>query len=74
MKTMAKVIVNPRTGSIVMNQMVTLDPCAVAHGSLSVVVSTEQQVSQPNALSGGQTANHATIGNRDQAGWRCIIP
>lgn len=27
-----------------MNQMVTLDPCAVAHGSLSVVVSTEQQV------------------------------
>ena len=55
MKTMAKVIVNPRTGSIVMNQMVTLDPCAVAHGSLSVVVSTEQQVSQPNALSGGQT-------------------
>ena len=55
MKTMAKVIVNPRTGSIVMNQMVTLDPCAVAHGSLSVVVSTEQQVSQQNALSGGKT-------------------
>lgn len=55
MKTIAKVIVNPRTGSIVMNQMVTLDSCAVAHGSLSVVVNTEQQVSQPNALSGGQT-------------------
>ncbi|WP_319240729.1 flagellar basal body P-ring protein FlgI [uncultured Propionivibrio sp.] len=55
MKTIAKVIVNPRTGSIVMNQMVTLDACAVAHGSLSVVVNTEQQVSQPNALSGGQT-------------------
>ena len=55
MKSMAKVIVNPRTGSIVMNQMVMLDACAVAHGSLSVVISTEQQVSQPNALSGGQT-------------------
>ena len=55
MKTMAKVIVNPRTGSIVMNQMVTLDPCAVAHGTLSVVVTTENQVSQPNPLSGGQT-------------------
>lgn len=55
MKAMAKVIVNPRTGSIVMNQMVMLDACAVAHGSLSVVISTEQQVSQPNALSGGQT-------------------
>lgn len=34
----AKVIVNPRTGSVVMNQRVTLDACAVAHGSLSVVV------------------------------------
>ena len=55
MKTLAKVIVNPRTGSIVMNQMVTLDSCAVAHGSLSVVVNTEQQVRQPNPLSGGQT-------------------
>ena len=54
-KTVAKVIVNPRTGSVVMNQMVTLEPCAVAHGSLSVEVKSEQQVSQPNPLSGGQT-------------------
>mgnify|MGYP003587128177 CR=1 FL=1 len=54
-KTMAKVIVNPRTGSVVMNQMVTIESCAVAHGALSVVVSTEPQVSQPNPLSGGQT-------------------
>ena len=55
MKAMAKVIVNPRTGSVVMNQMVTIESCAVAHGALSVVVSSEQQVSQPNPLSGGQT-------------------
>ncbi len=34
----AKVVVNPRTGSVVMNQKVTLDACAVAHGNLSVVV------------------------------------
>ena len=34
----AKVIINPRTGSVVMNQRVTLEACAVAHGSLSVVV------------------------------------
>lgn len=54
-KAMAKVIVNPRTGSVVMNQMVTIESCAVAHGSLSVVVRSEQQVSQPNPLSGGQT-------------------
>lgn len=34
----AKVVVNPRTGSVVMNQRVALLPCAVAHGNLSVVV------------------------------------
>ncbi len=55
MKMMAKVIVNPRTGSVVMNQMVTIETCAVAHGSLSVEVKSEQQVSQPNAFAAGQT-------------------
>jgi flagellar P-ring protein FlgI len=63
MQTMAKVIVNPRTGSIVMNQTVTIDSCAIAHGNLSVVINNEQQVSQPNAQAGGQTAttNQADI-------------
>ena len=55
MKSAAKVIVNPRNGSVVMNQTVTIESCAIAHGSLSVVINTEQQVSQPNALAGGQT-------------------
>ncbi len=55
MKTMAKVIVNPRNGSVVMNQTVTIESCAIAHGALSVTINTEQQVSQPNALAGGQT-------------------
>ncbi|MCB2018091.1 MAG: flagellar basal body P-ring protein FlgI, partial [Hydrogenophaga sp.] len=51
----AKVIVNTRTGSIVMNQAVTLGPCAVAHGNLSVSISATPVVSQPNPLSQGQT-------------------
>jgi flagellar P-ring protein FlgI len=52
----AKVIINARTGSIVMNQAVTLGPCAVAHGNLSVSISSTPVVSQPNPLStGGQT-------------------
>ncbi|HTH62492.1 MAG TPA: flagellar basal body P-ring protein FlgI [Paraburkholderia sp.] len=51
----AKVILNARTGSIVMNQMVTLDSCAVAHGNLSVVVNTQTVVSQPGAFSNGNT-------------------
>jgi len=55
MQTAAKVIVNGRTGSVVMNQAVAIDTCAVAHGGLSVTVSSEQQVSQPAPLSGGQT-------------------
>ncbi len=52
----AKVIINARTGSIVLNQSVTLGPCAIAHGNLSISISTTPSVSQPNALSGGQTA------------------
>ena len=54
-KPVAKVIINPRTGSVVMNQTVTIDSCAVAHGNLSVIINTEQKVSQPNTLAGGQT-------------------
>ncbi len=52
----AKVIINSRTGSVVMNQKVALQNCAVSHGSLTVTISNEQQVSQPGAFSGGQTA------------------
>ncbi len=51
----AKVIINARTGSIVMNQAVTLDACAVAHGNLTVIINTDTSVSQPNALSEGKT-------------------
>ena len=51
----AKVVLNARTGSIVMNQMVTLQSCAVAHGNLSVVVNTQPVISQPGAFSNGQT-------------------
>jgi flagellar P-ring protein FlgI len=54
-KQAAKVIVNARTGSIVMNQMVQLQACAVAHGNLSVIVNTTPQVSQPGPFSNGQT-------------------
>lgn len=51
----AKVVMNTRTGSIVLNQAVTLGPCAIAHGNLSVTISSTPVISQPNALSGGQT-------------------
>ena len=51
----AKVIINARTGSVVMNQHVALDDCAVAHGNLTVVINSENTVSQPASLSKGKT-------------------
>ena len=55
-QTSAKVIVNARTGSVVMNQAVMVEACAVAHGNLTVVVSSEPVISQPGAFSPqGQT-------------------
>jgi flagellar P-ring protein precursor FlgI len=53
----AKVIVNSRTGSIVMNQAVSVGTCAVAHGNLSVSINSTPQVSQPGAFAppGAQT-------------------
>ena len=52
----AKVIINSRTGSVVMNREVTLDSCAVAQGNLSVTVNRSANVSQPDTpFGGGQT-------------------
>ena len=51
----AKVVINSRTGSIVLNQAVSLGPCAVAHGNLSVSISSTPIISQPGPFSSGQT-------------------
>ena len=52
----AKVIINARTGSVVMTQAVSIETCAIAHGNLSVTIQSTPVISQPNALStGGQT-------------------
>ena len=51
-----KVIINARTGSVVMTQMVRISECAVSHGNLSISIQREQSVSQPGAFSSGTTA------------------
>ena len=51
----AKVIINARTGSIVMNQAVSIDACAIAHGNLTVTIQSEPVISQPGPLSQGRT-------------------
>jgi len=54
--SVARVIVNSRTGTVVINQSVRVSPAAVAHGSMTVTISEDIEVSQPNPLGGGRTA------------------
>jgi flagellar P-ring protein precursor FlgI len=67
---------NARTGSVVMNQLVTLAPCAVSHGNLTVSVQAQPQVSQPGALSGGRTAvtEQATVEIKSDQGKVISMP
>ena len=51
----AKVIVNARTGTVVIGSQVRVMPAAVAHGALTVTIAESVDVSQPNAFGGGQT-------------------
>ncbi|XPV75218.1 MAG: flagellar basal body P-ring protein FlgI [Desulfovibrio sp.] len=53
----AKVVVDERTGTIVLGGNVRMEKVAVAHGNLQVVVAESADVSQPGALSGGQTVS-----------------
>ncbi len=52
----ARVVVNSRTGTVVISRNVRVTAAAVSHGTISVAISSTNEVSQPNALSGGQTA------------------
>ena len=51
----ARIIVNSRTGTVVINSKVRVQPAAVSHGSLIVTISENPQVSQPAPFSGGKT-------------------
>jgi flagellar P-ring protein precursor FlgI len=73
----AKVVINSRTGSIVLNQSVTLGECAIAHGNLQITISTTPVISQPNPLStGGQTvvAEKSNIQIRQEPGMLIQLP
>ncbi|ARP53095.1 Basal body P-ring protein [Alcaligenes faecalis] len=67
----ARVVINARTGSVVMNRTVTIDEAAIAYGNLSVVISRQPQVSQPDTpFGGGQTvvADSTQIEMRSDSG------
>jgi flagellar P-ring protein precursor FlgI len=53
--TMARVVINERTGTVVLGGDVRIGPAAVAHGNLSVRIATQYNVSQPESFSNGQT-------------------
>jgi len=55
MRRKAKVVVNERTGTVVLGQDVRLGAVSILHGSFSIEVTTTYTASQPNALAGGQT-------------------
>ena len=55
-QAVAKVIINSRTGTIVIGQDVKVQPAAVTHGSLTVTITEDPIVSQPGPLSNGETA------------------
>jgi flagellar P-ring protein precursor FlgI len=55
-QAVAKIIINSRTGTIVIGQNVRVQPAAVTHGSLTVTITEDPIVSQPEPFSQGQTA------------------
>ena len=70
----AKVVINERTGTVVMGGDVVVTACAIAHGNLTVQVSSEPVISQPNSRSGGKTVVKSvqTIKVKEDAGDRLM--
>lgn len=65
----ARVIINERTGTIVMGKEVRVSPVAIMHGKLTVQIQTQEQVSQPNAFSRTGTTEvvpQVTVGAKEE--------
>ncbi|VEG89769.1 flagellar basal body P-ring protein FlgI [Legionella spiritensis] len=75
-ETEAKIIVNARSGTVVINQLVRVKPVAVAHGNLVVTVSENPLISQPNAFANGRTVvtPQTQINVEQKAGRAFLIP
>ena len=73
--TPAKVVFNERTGTVVMGSDVRISNVAVAHGGISIEIRSNQAVSQPNAFSGGTTANvdNSTLQAQEEEGMLTLV-
>jgi flagellar P-ring protein FlgI len=71
----ARVIINSRTGTVVISSHVTVSPAAVSHGSLTVSIKEEQKVSQPNSFAntGTTTVTQNSTINVDQGANRMFL-
>ncbi|MDT8903771.1 flagellar basal body P-ring protein FlgI [Anaeroselena agilis] len=72
----AKVVVNERTGTVVMGGNVTIDTVAVAQGGLTVRVSSSTEVSQPPPFSGGSTVvtQNKSVDAKEQQAPLIVLP
>ncbi|MSV30271.1 MAG: flagellar basal body P-ring protein FlgI [Bryobacterales bacterium] len=71
----AKIVINERTGTIVLGRDVRISPMAVLHGNLSVEIQTSFAVSQPSALAGGKTAivPEVTVSAREEKARNVVL-
>ena len=68
----ARVVVNERTGTIVIGSNVRISPVSIAHGNLSIQIETQFDVSQPQGFSEGQTVvvpQEQVVAEEDQSGF-----
>jgi flagellar P-ring protein precursor FlgI len=72
----AKVVIDEKTGTIVIGQSVTLSPASIVYGSLQIEIEEKQQVSQPEALSTGKTTatNESSVAVQQEPGALKTIP
>ena len=71
----AKVVVNERTGTIIIGENVRVATVALAHGNLNITIRNETQVAQPNALAEGDTAivNNGDVSVSEEAGGLTVV-
>jgi flagellar P-ring protein precursor FlgI len=73
--TLARIVINERTGTIVATSTVRISQVAIAHGSLTITVTSNVGVSQPNSFSGGttqKTQSTQTSVNEGQGGFTVL--
>jgi flagellar P-ring protein precursor FlgI len=75
-ETAARVIVNSRTGTVVINQAVRLSPAAISHGKLVIRIEESPRVVQPQPFSDGQTAveQSSDISVEEQSSRVALLP